>query len=492
MAALEKDRFFAVAEEQGQTLTFDDVLLQPGLSDFSPVETDITSYFSRNIELKKPFVSAAMDTVTTSRMAIAMAELGGIGVIHASMSIAEQKKEVRRVKLRYNGIIENPRTARPEQTVESLLQYCEDNRFDFRTFPVVSGDNTFVGLITQNDIMLSESPSDLLKDIMTEAVQVTTAPAGTSIQEAFDLMQTNRRKTLPVVSADGKLSGLYILSDVSRCMQEHTDASLDKNGRLLVAAAIPTDDNAVDRVAAMQRYLDVAVIDTAQGDSKFARRTLEKLKEHFGNSLDVVIGNVSNAESAKVLVAMGADGLKIGQGAGSICTTRRETGIGVPQISAIYECAKALRDTDVPICADGGIVYNGDIPKALAAGGHTVMMGNRLAGTDEAPGEVTIRNGIQVKEYRGMGSAAALESSAASRNRYSTGGSETALPEGVEGFKPYNGPVAKIIEDGAKAVRKCMSYVGVSTVEELRSNKTKFSRITTAGQIESHPHDILT
>lgn len=486
-----KELFFARMEELELALTFNDVRIMTGPSDYAANEVDITTRFSTNVDLKIPMVSAAMDTVTESKMAIAMAKLGGLGVIHAGLDPEAQKKEARRVKLHLNGLIATPITFTEDRSLESILSECEQRQLDFRTFPITNTDNKFVGLLTQNDFDLGSGAMSA-KDFMTPLDEVVVAGPETSINQAYDVMKKEKKKTLPLIDKDGSVAGLYILSDVQRIVGEsHGLYNQDSEGRLIVAAAVPTDEEAVARVEEMKDYLDVAVIDSAQGDSKFAFATLKQLKEEFPG-LDVVVGNISSGVSAKMLAERGADGIKVGQGPGSICTTRIETGIGTPQVTAVYECVKAIRDAgfDVPVCADGGIVNSGDIPIAIAAGASSVMMGGRLAGTDESPGEVTeLAKGKRVKMYRGMGSAGALRDSAAARKRYGQEDKALMLTEGVEGNVPYKGEVALVVGKDVLALRKGMSYAGTKDIEDHQNNAL-FKRPTQAGMLESHPHDI--
>jgi len=490
MPALSKADFFAVMKKEGLALTFDDVRLETRASEFAPAEVDLRSRFSRNVPLKLPIVSAAMDTVTDAKMAIAIACMGGIGVIHAGFTAEEQRREVRRVKLFLNGRIDNPVCVYGTDTLQDILSMCKDRQYEFRTFPVIDKKNSFIGLLTQNDFDFAADMKKSAKAVMTPASQVTVANPKTSINQAYKMMLKSKKKTLPLLNNDGTVAGLYIFSDVNRIVGGDSGMyNVDANGRLRVAAAVPTDEEALDRVRDMRKYLDVAVIDSAQGDSKFARQTLTKLKKAFPD-LDVVVGNISSASSAKALVKLGADGIKVGQGPGSICTTRIETGIGSPQVSAVYECVAAINDPDIPVCADGGLRSPGDISIALAAGAHSVMMGSMLAGTNEAPGElIELESGARVMLYRGMGSPSALRDSAASRKRYGVEGAGVPLAEGVESYIPYKGPVRDVLDRYTKALRKSMSYVGSADIKHHRTD-TRFIRITNAGLNESHPHDV--
>jgi len=493
--SLEKDVFFERKAEQGLSLTYQDVRLTTGYGnpeyvDVDPPEVDLRSRFSRNVRLLTPMVSAAMDTVTTSDMAIAMAKLGGIGTIHAGLDIPEQRAEVRRVKLHLNGLIEKPVSVRADEPVESVLNMLHDRHFDFKTLPVTDGAGVFVGMLSQRHFDFCEDRSQLVAEVMTPAEAIQSAPEDTDYRQAFDLMKRHDNKTLPLLDETGRITGLYLLSDVLRLVRENPDNyNLDDNGRLRVAAAVPTDPKAVERVGYMRPYLDVAVVDSAQGDSKYAFQTLKDLKENFPD-LDVVVGNVSQAGSARKLAEAGADGIKVGQGPGSICTTRIETGIGQPQVTAVYECAKAAREYDIPVCADGGITEPGDISIAIAAGAASVMMGRALAGTDEAPGEVImLENGNRVMSYRGMGSPSALKESAASRNRYAAGGGE-ALPEGVESYVEYKGSLNSVMRHYILALRKSMSYVGAPTIDRHIAH-TRFDWVSTNGYRESETHDVM-
>ncbi len=489
--SLERNDFFRTTEQQGLALTFDDVRLVTARSRVSPGDIDLSSQFSRNVELGVPLVSAAMDTVTTADMAIAMAKLGGLGVLHAGLSPEQQGKEVRRVKHELHGLIEKPITVNPTDTLGEVLEMCDRRNFDFRTFPVVDDNDRFVGLITQNDFDFSLGKRDvLIKNTMTPAEEIITGSANTDVESAFKQMKHHKKKTLPLIDENGAVRGMYVLSDVVRQMAGNPDQyNLDSAGRLVVAAAVPTDEGAIERIEAMSGYLDAVVVDSAQGDSDFALNTLKLIKNTYPD-LDVVVGNISSGQSAKELADAGADGIKVGQGPGSICTTRIETGIGSPQVSAVYECVEAITGSQVPICADGGIVNRGDVSLAIAAGASSVMMGSQLAGTKETPGEVTSYKGALVKLYRGMGSASAMQDSEASRKRYGVDKSKgTPLPEGVESYVPYKGPVDDVVGQLIKALRKSMSYVGSADIQAHRAN-TRFVRVTNAGMNESRPHDV--
>lgn len=485
-----KAAFFTRMDDLGLALSYDDVRIETKPSDFSPREVDITSRFSKNIPLKTPFVSAAMDTVTTSDMAIAMAKLGGIGIIHAGLDIDEQAEEVKRVKLYLNGRIDKPVFVFETDTVEHVLAMCEKERYKFRTFPVVNAKKVFVGLVTQNDFDFCKDNAVPVGKIMTPRSEVLYAAPPTTLRQAYNKMIKAKKKTLPLLNQNTTLAGLYLFSDVERIVLDSSGTyNVDSHGRLLVGAAVPTDDRAVQRVRAMGKHLDVAVIDSAQGDSKYALATLKQLKKAFPK-LDVVVGNISSAKSAETLAKAGADGIKVGQGPGSICTTRIETGIGCPQVTAVYRCSQAVSKYNIPVCADGGIKERGDISIAFAAGAHSVMMGGMLAGTDETPGSlIRLEDGRVVKLYRGMGSAGAMEDSAASRVRYGVENDTKPLAEGVESYVPYQGSVTEVVRLGIQSLRKSMSYAGSANTKDHRNN-AELIRITNSGMNESRPHDV--
>jgi IMP dehydrogenase len=491
MFIAEKRRFFT---EMGDVaLTYDDVRLRTRASEVKPLpeKLDLTSRFSEHVGLKIPFVSAAMDTVTDGDMAIAMAMAGGLGVIHAAMPIEDQVREVHRVKVEVNGLIEAPVTVREDDTLESVLKMCDANGYSFRTFPVLNKNGKFIGVLTGTDFKYPDSLRVTVGSVMTDASKVTSAPVGTALDDAYRKMQKRRINTLPLIDAKGTVSGMYIFSDVSRIFRNSQQYNVDKNGRLCTAAAVSTGTDALTRIEALQPYLDVVVIDTADGDSYYAFETLREVKKAYPD-LDVVVGNISEGTSARKLAEAGANGIKVGQGPGSICTTRRETGIGMPQVTAIYDCVKALGEDfkHIPVCADGGIKDHGDISIAIAVGASSVMMGRMLAGTKEAPGIVMTRgDGSRVKVYRGMGSMSALRDNEASRRRYAANGSGQFLPEGVESYVPYEGLVSEVVERCTLALTKSMRYVKVPDIESHR-RETRLMRITNAGLAESHPHDV--
>lgn len=490
----EKEKFFDTVHDQGIALTFDDVRLRTGPSEVSPSEVDISTRFSRNVTMKSPLVSAAMDTVTESEMAILIAkEFGGLGVIHAGLEIDDQRKEARRVKLHRNGLIERPIYFSAGKTLLSIENERISNGWDFQSFPIVDGETRVLGILTSHHFKYTRDMSSVSADEkMKPASEMVFASPGTTLEEAYDLMIENEVGVLVLVDDERKLNGIYIWSDVKSLVEDDVDhQNLDDKGGLRVAIAVPTDPaEALERVGSSAEYIDVVVIDSAHGDSKYALETLTAIKKEFPE-IDVVAGNISEPASALKLAENGADGIKVGQGPGSICTTRAETGIGHPQVSAAWNCARAVEKFDIPTCADGGVSNFGDISIAIAAGRvDTVMLGGLLGGTKEAPGEIITRDGgAMVKMYRGMGSPGALRDSAASRKRYSAEGRGKPLAEGVEKYVPYKGSAFDVLDHCVKALRKSMSYVGAKDIETHR-NQTGVIRITNAGLRESHPHDV--
>jgi IMP dehydrogenase len=473
-------------------LTFDDVRLRTrhGHGVRPPETEDLTCNFSKNVEMQIPFVSAAMDTVTESAMATTMAQAGGIGVIHGNLTPKDQMREVRRVKLFMNGRIENPVTVNETDTVESVLAMCDRRRFDFRTFPVVNSERRFVGLMTQSDFDFCREVGRTVGEAMTPREDVHIQRGRVTIKKAYEEMQAHKKKTLPILDPNDRVKRMFLYSDVDRIMNKSENYNVDKKGQLRVAAAVPTRvPEALERIGLMRKYLDVVVIDSADGDSFYSFETLEAIKSEYPD-LDVVVGNVSEGDSARELAAAGADGIKVGQGPGSICTTRRETGIGMPQVTAVYECARAVEKYGIPICADGGIRYHGDTAIAIAAGGNTVMMGNMLSATDQAPGEIIVnQDGSRVMVYRGMGSEEAIDSKEGqgSRDRYGNGGKGPILAEGVLAYQPYKGDVEFVVNLCTLALRKSMRYLKRYDLDSLRSSAL-MRPITNAGLTESHPH----
>jgi len=424
-------------------------------------------------------------------LAIELAKLGGIGVIYKFNDAKEQADEVAKVKFHLNGLIEKPICFHENETIEEILNKKAEKGYDFDSLPILNNSGKLVGILTANDFDFCVDKSKKARDIMT--TELITAKPKTTIKEAYDIMINKKKKVIPLVNEKKEIVGMYVFSDVKRIVQRNSKTyNTDKNGQLRVAAAIGTYDDAFESLEMLvKKNIDVVVIDTAHGDSKPVIETLKKIKKKY--DLDVVVGNISLAESAKNLIRAGADGIKVGQGPGSICTTRIIAGIGTPQVSAVYNCSKIAERYNIPVCADGGLKYSGDIPIAIGAGASSVMMGNMLAGTEESPGEIIVYEGKQYKSYRGMGSSSAMEEFHSSKKRYNETaktGKDRLVPEGIEGMVPYKGPLEKNIHQYIGGLRKGMGYVGAKDIKELRE-KADFVRITTAGQAESHPHDII-
>ncbi len=478
------------AREEGVALTFDDVRLRTGYSEVMPDDVDIESRFSRNIGLKIPIVSAAMDTVTEHGLAIELAKLGGIGVIHKSLSIDDQAFHVARVKHNLNGLIEKPICVYEDEEISSVLSRRDSKGYGFHSFPVLNREGNLVGILTRNDFEFCDNSSSFVREIM--STDLLTAPKQTTLDEAYELMKKEKKKVLPLIGVSGEIEGMFVFSDVKRIKTRSAETyNVDDRGQLYVAAAVGVGKESLERVAGLlEKNVDVVVIDTAHGDTRSVLDTLKEIKRNYGG-LDVVVGNISVGDSAKRLAEAGADGIKVGQGPGSICTTRVIAGIGRPQVSAIYDCIKGIEGYEIPICADGGLRNSGDIPIAIGTGAHSVMMGNMLAGTEESPGETMFIRGSQWKVYRGMGSVGAMIASRSSRERYlqGDGGKNQMIPEGVEGLVPYKGRLEDVILQYIGGLRRGMGYVGAASIEELRE-KGEFDRITAAGSSESHPHDI--
>jgi len=488
-----KDKFFEKMDRIGLALSYGDVRLRTGQSNVTPGEVDLKTRFSRNVPLNCPIVSSPMDTVTEHKMAIEMAKLGGLGIIHRALSPKEQALEVARVKFYLNGLIKKPICVKAEEKVENILRMIEEKGFLFRSFPVLDSNGRVVGILTNNDFEFCADLQATAGEIMSkDLITVNEYPP---LESVFEIMRKNKKKVLPVVDRDGFPTGMFIYSDIKRIVTGSSTAyNVDANGNLRVGAAIGVGEAELERVElCLKKGVDVVVIDTAHGDSQGVYSTLEMLKEikKIYPNLDLVVGNISEAESAKRLADAGVDGIKVGQGPGSICTTRIVAGVGCPQVTAVYDCAKAVRGTGIPICADGGIEYSGDIPIAIGAGAETVMLGNMLSGTLESPGEVIMRRGFPVKKYRGMGSLGAMEKSKASRERYGqvADAKDKLVPEGVEGVVPFKGPVEPIVFQLLGGLRSGMGYVGAATIVELKE-KADFRRISRAGLSESHPHGI--
>ena len=468
-------------------LTFDDVLLVPAYSEVLPKEVQLKTKFSRHIEMNAPFVSAAMDTVTESAMAIAIAREGGIGVIHKNMSIEEQAHQVAIVKRAENGMIYDPVTIRRGKTVRDALEMMRS--YHIGGIPVVDEDGHLVGIVTNRDLRFERRLDKAIDEVMTHENLVTTH-ARTDLAAAAQILQEHKIEKLPVVDANNKLVGLITYKDITKA-KDKPMACKDEKGRLRVAAGVGVTADTMERLEALVTAgADAVVIDTAHGHSKGVIEKLREAKAAFPH-IDIVVGNVATAAAAKLLVDNGADAVKVGIGPGSICTTRVVAGVGVPQLSAVYDVFSVLKDAGVPLIADGGLRYSGDVVKALAAGGSSVMVGSLVAGTEESPGETIIFNGRKFKSYRGMGSLEAMEQKNGSKDRYfqsDTTDVKKLVPEGIAGRVPYKGTVQEVIYQLMGGLRSGMGYCGAATIEEL--HHAKFVRITNAGVLESHPHDI--
>ncbi len=465
--------------------TFDDVLLLPAYSEVLPREVDLSTQFTKNIKLQIPIVSAAMDTVTESQMAIAIAREGGIGVIHKNMSIAEQAKQVQIVKRAENGMISNPVTIKKGATVKDALALMAE--YKIGGIPVVDTENYLVGIVTNRDLRFQRNLSKKIDEVMTKEHLITTS-RNTNLEEAADILQQYKIEKLPVVDNNNKLVGLLTYKDITKA-KDKPKASKDKNGRLRVAAGVGITADTMERIEALVNVgVDAIVIDTAHGHSKGVVKVLKEVKKRFAD-LDVVVGNIATAEAAKMLAEAGADAVKVGIGPGSICTTRIIAGVGVPQLSAIYQVAKALKGTGVPVIADGGIRYSGDIVKAIAAGGDTVMVGSLFAGVEESPGDTIIFNGRKFKSYRGMGSLEAMEKG--SKDRYFQDMEEDIkklVPEGIAARVPFKGSLYEVVYQMIGGLKAGMGYCGAKNIEKLHD--AKFTKITSAGVTENHPHDV--
>ena len=468
-------------------LTYDDVLLIPAYSEVLPKQVELKTKFSRNIELNVPFVTAAMDTVTEASMAIAIAREGGIGVIHKNMTIEEQARQVAIVKRAENGMIYDPVTIRRGSTVKDALDMMHD--YHIGGIPVVDDENHLVGIVTNRDLRFERHMDKKIDEVMTSENLVTTH-IQTDLIAAAAILQENKIEKLPVVDNENHLVGLITYKDITKA-KDKPMACKDAKGRLRVAAGVGVTVDTLDRAKALvEAGADAIVIDTAHGHSKGVVEKLHQVKAAFPN-VDVVVGNVATGAAAKYLVENGADGVKVGIGPGSICTTRVVAGVGVPQLSAVYDVYSALQGTGVPLIADGGLRYSGDVVKALAAGGSCVMIGSLVAGTEESPGDTIIFNGRKFKSYRGMGSLEAMEQKNGSKDRYFQGDTKDVkklVPEGIAGRVPYKGTVQEVIYQLMGGLRSGMGYCGAASIEKLHG--AKFTRITNAGVLESHPHDI--
>lgn len=469
----------------GEGLTYDDVLLVPAHSNVLPREVQLRTFFSRNIELNIPIVTAAMDTVTDSIMAIAIAQEGGIGVLHKSMSIEKQAAEVRKVKRAENGMIIDPITVHVEATVLDVLKIMEE--YHIGGIPVVDKDNKLVGIVTNRDLRFERRVNRPIHEVMTSKNLVTTTEF-TDFERAADILQEFRIEKLPVVDKEYKLIGLITYKDIIK-IKARPNACKDSRGRLRVAAAVGIASNTMERVAAIvEAGVDAIVVDTAHGHSQGVIDMAKKIKLAYPD-IDLVVGNVATAEAALQLAEAGADGIKVGIGPGSICTTRVIAGVGVPQLTAVYDVAKAIRNTNIPVIADGGIRFTGDIVKALAAGASTIMAGSLFAGVEESPGKTIIYEGRKYKIYRGMGSVEAMQDG--SKDRYFQDAEDDIkklVPEGIVGRVPYKGTLSEVIHQLTGGLRAGMGYTGSASITDLQ--KAKFIKITSAGVYESHPHDI--
>ncbi len=469
---------------QTEGLTFDDVLLIPAYSEVLPREVSTATRFSRNVQLHTPVVSAAMDTVTEAAMAIAMARTGGIGVIHKNMTIAEQAAQVRKVKRAENGMIYDPITIGKDNTVGDALQLMKENRIG--GIPVVTAEGILIGIVTNRDLRFQRNMSRPIEEVMTKDNLITTH--NPDLQTASDILLQNKIEKLPVVDDRGRLVGLLTYKDITK-VQANPNAAKDAKGRLRVAAGVGVTFNTMERVAALyEAQVDAIAIDTAHGHSKGVIDMLKRVKREYPD-LDVVVGNIATGEAARMLVDAGADGVKVGIGPGSICTTRVIAGVGVPQLSAIYDVSKAIAGSGVPVIADGGLRSSGDIVKALAAGADAVMAGSLLAGVEESPGETIIYNGRKFKSYRGMGSLEAMQQG--SKDRYFQDTEDDVkklVPEGIAARVPYKGTLAEVVYQMIGGLRAGMGYCGAKDIETLK--KARFIRITNSGMQESHPHDV--
>lgn len=465
-----------------QGLTFDDVLLIPAHSDVLPRDVDVRTHLTQNVTLNIPVMSAGMDTVTEAEMAIAMAREGGIGVIHKNMSIDEQAREVKLVKRSEHGIIVDPIYLAPDNTLSDADELM--NKYHISGVPITE-NGKLVGIITNRDMRFETDLSRPISDIMTSKGLIT-APEHTTMEEAKRILQAHRIEKLPLVDDNGHLKGLITIRDIEK-MRKFPNSNKDSDGRLKVAAAIGVTSDVEDRVEALlDAKADVLVIDTAHGHSEGVLQTIRRLRKAFPH-LELIAGNVATYDATKALIEAGVSAVKVGIGPGSICTTRVIAGIGVPQITAIYDCAKAAEGTGIPIIADGGIQYSGDIAKALGAGASCCMLGNLLAGTEEAPGEMIIYQGKNYKSYRGMGSLGAMQ--AGSKDRYFQQNAKKLVPEGIEGRIPYKGHVSDVLFQLIGGLRASMGYCGAKDIKAMNED-TQFIQITGAGLRESHPHDV--
>ncbi|MGO1469371.1 MAG: IMP dehydrogenase [Tissierella sp.] len=467
----------------GEGLTFDDILLVPGKSEVLPRETNINTQLTKKIKLNIPLMTAGMDTVTESRMAISIAREGGIGIIHKNMSIKQQALEVDRVKRSEHGVILDPFSLSKDHAVSDALELME--RYRISGVPIVDEKNILVGIITNRDIRFETEVSKKIDDVMTK-LDLITAKRGISMDDALEIMKEYKIEKLPLVDDDNKLVGLITIKDIEKSI-EYPESAKDSEGRLLAGAAVGVTGDMLERVEALVKAkVDVVVLDTAHGHSKGVMESVGKIKKEYPD-LQVIAGNVATAEATRDLIKAGADGVKVGIGPGSICTTRVVTGIGVPQITAIQNCAEAAKEYDVPVIADGGVKFSGDITKAIAAGASTVMAGSLFAGTEESPGEEVLYEGRRYKSYRGMGSMGAMD--AGSKDRYFQEKTKKYVPEGVEGRIHFKGALGDVVYQLVGGLKSGMGYVGAKDIKALQED-SKYVKITSASLVENHPHDI--
>lgn len=464
-------------------LTFDDVLLIPAKSDILPKHTDTSTYLTKRIKLNIPLMSAGMDTVTESKLAIAIAREGGIGIIHKNMSIEKQAMEVDKVKRSEHGVIVDPFHLSPEHIISDAMELME--RYRISGVPITDERGKLVGILTNRDLRFETDMSRKISEVMTKE-NLITASVGTDLMQAEQILKKHKIEKLPLVDEQGYLKGLITIKDIEKAIQ-YPNSAKDQGGRLLVGAAVGVTNDMIDRVNALVgSKVDVVVVDTAHGHSKGVIEAVKRIKAHYP-SLQLIAGNVATADATRELIEAGVDAVKVGIGPGSICTTRVVTGVGVPQITAVYNCAQEADKYGIPVVADGGVKYSGDVVKAVAAGASVVMLGSLFAGTEESPGEMEIYQGRSFKVYRGMGSLGAM--SCGSKDRYFQEDTKKLVPEGVEGRVPFKGPLAETIYQLVGGLKSAMGYCGTKTIDELRQN-SQFMRITAAGLRESHPHDV--
>ncbi len=469
-----------------KAITFDDILLVPAKSKVLPRDVNVQTKLTKNISLNIPIVSAAMDTVTESELAIAMAREGGIGILHKNMSIEKQASEVDRVKRSESGMIQHPITLKADQTVGEANRLME--RYQISGFPIINDKNELIGILTNRDLRFEPNNSMKVKELMTTK-NLVTAPVGTTLTQAEKILQKHKIEKLPVVDGNGKIKGLITFKDIQK-RKKHPFAAKDKFGRLIVGAAVGVTHDTLERVTELvKNHVDVIIVDTAHGHSKGVIEMVKKIKSKFG--IDLIAGNVATEEGTLELIKAGVDAVKVGIGAGSICTTRVVAGVGVPQITAVMNCSNVAKKYRIPVISDGGIKQTGDIPKAIASGANCVMLGGLLAGTEESPGEKVLYEGRSFKMYRGMGSLEAMKEG--SKDRYFQDAEDELsklVPEGIEGRVPYKGALSDVIYQMVGGLRSAMGYCGAATIKELQE-KAKMIEITNAGLTESHPHDVI-